>query len=121
MQQTTHLFIYLLLLTYEEGFHMAPLPGEDSHEISSHIYSEKQWEKNQQTIVCCSRDWRLKGEEKTSLIWSDQPYYDWRLLANLKHFSSECQKVQSKMVIFPIDLIDQHFSMCVNVWYCWIK
>ena len=42
MQQTTHLFIYLLLLTYEEGFHMAPLPGEDSHEISSHIYSEKQ-------------------------------------------------------------------------------
>ena len=34
--------------------------AEDSHEISSLIFSEKQWKKIM-NVVCCSRDWRFKG------------------------------------------------------------
>ena len=35
--------------------------AEDSHEISSIIFSEKKNEKVVMTVVGCSRDWRIKG------------------------------------------------------------
>ena len=52
-------------------FHVNPLPSlclaEDSHEISSLIFSENN-EKVFMTAVCCSRDWRFKGYNQVPMV-----------------------------------------------------
>ena len=46
-------------------FNVNPL-AEDSHEISSLIFSEKKNnEKIFENVVCCSRDWRLRVKQET--------------------------------------------------------
>ena len=55
-----------VLVSFEENkawwFMWILCQAEDSHEISSHIFSGKQW-KNM-NVVCCSGDWLFKGQSK---------------------------------------------------------
>ena len=49
-------------------FHKNPLPAEDSHEISSLSFSEKQYKNIY--VVCCSCDWLFQGyHEVSTSMW----------------------------------------------------
>ena len=61
LQQTT-IYFFPVIFRRKQGlmFQVNPLQAEDSHEISSLIFFENS-EKVFLNVVCCCREWRLKG------------------------------------------------------------
>ena len=55
-------FLFLILSRENKAKHFMWIvcPADDSHEMLSLIFSEKQQKKNQ-NVICCSCDWHFKG------------------------------------------------------------